>query len=60
MYGEAFTSASAIPSFFDSNLICRALTVEEIKKIMRQFTFSASCWKDAGFDAIENAHGIPC
>lgn len=57
MFGEAPVSASAIPSMFNPNLICRALTIEEIKKIMEQFSFSAKLLKDAGFDAIEvHAH----
>lgn len=50
-------SASEIPSMFNPNLICRALSVEEIKEIMEQFAFSAKLVKDAGFDAIEvHAH----
>ena len=57
MYGEPPVSASAIPSMFNPNLICRALTVEEIQKIMKEFAFSAKLLKDAGFDAIEvHAH----
>ncbi|SCP98216.1 oxidoreductase [Anaerobium acetethylicum] len=57
MYGEPPVSASAIPSMFNPDLICRALTVEEIKTIMKQFEFSAKILKDAGFDAIEvHAH----
>lgn len=50
-------SASPIPSFFNPDMPCRALTVDEIKKIMEQFAFSAKVLKDAGFDAIEvHAH----
>lgn len=57
MLGEPPVSASAIPSMFDPDLICRALTLEEIKTIMEQFEFSAKILKDAGFDAIEvHAH----
>lgn len=57
MLGEPPVSAAAIPSMFDPNLICRALTLEEIKEIMNQFSFSAKLLKDAGFDAIEvHAH----
>jgi len=57
MLGEPPVSASAIPSMFDPDLICRALTLEEIKTIMDQFEFSAKILKDAGFDAIEvHAH----
>ncbi len=50
-------SASEIPSMFNPDLICHALTVEEIQQIMKQFNFSAKLLKDAGFDAIEvHAH----
>lgn len=57
MMGEAPVSASAIPSMFNPDLICHALTVEEIHRIMEQFSFSAKLLKDAGFDAIEvHAH----
>ncbi|HHX60029.1 MAG TPA: FAD-dependent oxidoreductase [Epulopiscium sp.] len=57
MLGEPPVSASAIPSMFDPDLICRALTLDEIKTIMAQFEFSAKILKDAGFDAIEvHAH----
>lgn len=57
MLNEPPVSASAIPSMFDPNLICRALTVEEIQQIMKQFAYSAKLLKDAGFDAIEvHAH----
>ena len=57
MLGEPPVSASPIPSMFDPNLICRALSVEEIHEIMRQFAFSAKLLKDAGFNAIEvHAH----
>lgn len=57
MYDEPPVSASPIPSMFSPDMICRALTVEEIKQIMKQFAFSAKLLKDAGFDAIEvHAH----
>ncbi len=57
MFGDPPVSASAIPSMFDPNLICRALTVDDIHEIMKQFSFSAKLLKDAGFDAIEvHAH----
>ena len=50
-------SASEIPSMFNPDLLCRALSVEEIRTIMTQFTYSAKLLKDAGFDAIEvHAH----
>lgn len=57
MYGEPPVSASAIPSMFNPGVICRPLSVEDIKTIMKQFEFSAKLLKDAGFDAIEvHAH----
>lgn len=57
MFGEPPVSASAIPSMFNPDLICHALTVDEIKQIMKEFAFSAKLLKDAGFDAIEvHAH----
>lgn len=57
MYGEPPVSASPIPSMFNPDLTCRALTAEEIKTIMQQFSYSAKLLKDAGFDAIEvHAH----
>lgn len=57
MFGEPPVSASAIPSMFNPEIICHALTVDEIKKIMKEFAFSAKLLKDAGFDAIEvHAH----
>lgn len=57
MFGEPPVSASAIPSMFNPDLICHALTVNEIKQIMKEFAFSAKLLKDAGFDAIEvHAH----
>lgn len=50
-------SASEIPSMFNPDLLCHALTVEEIREIMKQFAFSAKLLKNAGFDAIEvHAH----
>lgn len=57
MFGEPPVSASAIPSMFNPDLICHALTVDEIKQIMKEFAFSAKLLKEAGFDAIEvHAH----
>jgi 2-enoate reductase len=50
-------SSSEIPSFYDPNLICRALTKEEIKDMMKDWTKAALFAKNAGFDAIEiHAH----
>lgn len=49
-------SSSENPSFYDPNVICRALTVDEIKDIIKDFAQAASFAKKAGFDAIE-IHG---
>lgn len=49
-------SSSAIPSFYNPDIICRALTTEEIKEIIRDFASAATFAKKAGFDAIE-IHG---
>lgn len=57
MYDEPPVSASAIPSMFNPNVKCRPLSIEDIKTIMKQFSFSSKLLKDAGFDAIEvHAH----
>lgn len=49
-------SSSENPSFYDPNVICRALTVDEIKDIIKDFAQAASFAQKAGFDAIE-IHG---
>ncbi len=55
--GQPPISASAIPSAFDPNVICRALTKEEIQDIMKGTEFAAGLARDAGYDAIEiHAH----
>ncbi len=55
--GNPPMSASAIPSAFDPNLICHALTKEEIADIMKMTEFAAGVARDAGYDAIElHAH----
>ncbi len=57
MLNDVPVSASPIPSMFNPDLLCHALTVEEIQEIMKQFHFSATLLKNAGFDAIEvHAH----
>ena len=57
MLDDIPVSASAIPSMFNPDLLCRELTVEEIQEIMKQFHFSAKLLKNAGFNAIEvHAH----
>lgn len=55
--GNPPMSASAIPSAFDPNVICHALTKEEIENIMKMTEFAAGVAKDAGYDGIEiHAH----
>lgn len=49
-------SSSAIPSFYNPEMICRALTVDEIHNIIDSWKVAASFAKKAGFDAIE-IHG---
>lgn len=48
-------SASPIPSMFNPDVICRALSIEDIQQIMKQFAFSAKLVKDAGVDAYRGA-----
>lgn len=55
--GRPPMSASAIPSTFDPNVPCRAMTKQDIQDVIDGFTFAAGLAKDAGFDAIEiHAH----
>lgn len=55
--GNPPMSASAIPSAFDPNVICHALTKEEIADIMKMTEFAAGLAKDAGYDGVEvHAH----
>ncbi|MEA4892102.1 MAG: FAD-dependent oxidoreductase [Peptococcaceae bacterium] len=50
-------SSSAIPSFYNPEMICRALTVEEIQEIMKAWAAAAKFAVSAGFDAVEvHAH----
>ena len=49
-------SASAIPYFWDPNIICRPLTKEEIEKIVEAFGNAAEIVAAAGVDGIE-VHG---
>lgn len=50
-------SASEVPSFYDPNLICRALTVEEIHELLELWVQASQFAVNAGFDAIEvHAH----
>jgi len=56
MQGDPPMSASAIPSTFNPDVLCHALTKEEIHVIMEQFAASAKRVKAAGADGIE-IHG---
>ena len=49
-------SASAVPSVFNPDILCRPLTIEEIKEIMESWKLAAEIAAAAGFDAIE-VHG---
>lgn len=49
-------SASAVPSVFNPKVLCRPLTIEEIKDIMKSWELAAEIATAAGFDAIE-VHG---
>ena len=49
-------SASAVPAVFNPNVLCRPLTIEEIKDIMKSWELAAEIATAAGFDAIE-VHG---
>lgn len=48
---------SPVPSFFDPDITCRELTIEEIEQLITDFEFSAKIISSAGIDAIEiHAH----
>lgn len=49
-------SASAVPAVFNPDILCRPLTIEEIKDIMKSWQLAAEIAAAAGFDAIE-VHG---
>lgn len=49
-------SASAVPSVFNPKVLCRPLTIEEVKDIMKSWELAAEIAASAGFDAIE-VHG---
>lgn len=56
-FGNPPISASPLPSVFNPDVLCHALTKEEIAEMMEGFKFSAGVAKDAGYDAIEiHAH----
>lgn len=55
-YVDPFTppySSSAIPSFHFPNMMCKELSVEQIKQLVAKIGYSASLAKTAGADAIE-------
>ena len=47
---------SVLPCYWDSDRMTRELTLDEIRRLVRDFEFSARLIKDAGIDAIE-LHG---
>lgn len=49
-------SASAVPAVFNPKILCRPLTIEEIKEIMKSWQLAAEIAANAGYDAIE-VHG---
>ena len=56
-FGNPPMSASAIPSVFNPDIPCRAMTKEDIQKVMDGFAFAAGAARDAGYDAVEiHAH----
>lgn len=55
--GDLPISASAVPWVWDPNVICRPLTTDEIKQMMKAWELSAKLVRDSGFDGIEiHAH----
>ena len=49
-------SASAVPAVFNSDILCRPLSVEEIHDIIKSWELAAEIAANAGFDAVE-IHG---
>ncbi|MFC2042069.1 FAD-dependent oxidoreductase [Chloroflexota bacterium] len=49
-------SASALPNYWDPNIVCRELTIEEVEKLAEEFGNAARLVKAAGADGIE-LHG---
>jgi len=55
---QGAVAPSAQPCLWDSKVIARELTIEEIEKLVRAFGLAAILVKNAGIDAIElHAHG---
>jgi 2-enoate reductase len=54
VFGEGYPMApSAIPYYWDKNTICKEMTKEEIRQIIKSFAQAALICKRAGFDGIE-------
>lgn len=54
---EPPVSASEVPAHFNHNVICRAMTHDEIKSAMQDFKVAAEFAKRSGFDGIQiHAH----
>lgn len=51
-FGNPPISASALPSVFNPDVICHALTKEEIAQMMEGFKFAAGVASDAGLSLI--------
>lgn len=55
--GEQMVSASAIPAFYNPDMLCRPLTIEEIKDIVKHYRIAGKNAIRAGVDAVEiHAH----
>jgi len=55
--GSLPVSASAVPTSYNPDIICRPLTADEIHNIVNSYTAAAERCKRAGFDAVEiHAH----
>lgn len=53
MKGKSMTSASENSNRWNPEIITRALTTEEVKKLIQRMVISAGMAKAAGFDAVE-------
>lgn len=57
LHGKPPYSSSENTWVWDPNVKCHALTIDEIREIMKQWEYSAGLVRDAGFDGIEvHAH----
>ncbi|MCD8361515.1 MAG: NAD(P)/FAD-dependent oxidoreductase [Lachnospiraceae bacterium] len=56
-FGQVPISSSPNPSFYDPNVICREMTLEEIDQMMEDWKTAATFAQRCGFDAIQiHAH----